>query len=177
MRLALTLALYCTASAALAVGTEDDFTPPRPSETTETCEEGQIWDEETQACVAPDETGNDEATLKDTARELAYAGRHGDAAAVLDLLDPHDPWVLTYRGFLARKAGDLARATAYYAAALARDPDHLMARSYLGQGLVEAGDFAGARVQLAEIRQRDGRGTWPEVALRLALESGRGFSY
>jgi hypothetical protein len=43
--------------------------------------------------------------------------------------------------------------------------------------LVEQGEVAAARAQLSQIRARGGRGTWPEVALRLALGSGRGFAY
>ena len=42
----------------------------------------------------------------------------------------------------------------------------------MGQGLVEAGDRAGAKLQLAEIRQRGGRETWAEYALKTALRSG-----
>ena len=91
--------------------------------------------------------------------------------------DQADDRVLTYRGFIARKSGDFAAAEAFYAAALAQNPDNLLARSYRGQGLAEIGDLVAARAELTEIRKRDGRGTWPELALRLAIENGRGFSY
>ena len=65
----------------------------------------------------------------------------------------------------------------FYLAALRIDPDHLLARSYMGQGMVEAGDLDGARAQLSQIRASGGRGTWPEFSLRLALDRGRGFTY
>lgn len=177
MRLALTLALMITPSIAFAAGGTSTFTPPAPTPTTEECEDGTVWDEETESCVAPEDTTNDEAALIDNARELAYAGRYDDTLAVLDRLDPADPWVLTYRGFVARKTGDMTAALAYYQDALDIDPDNLLARSYMGQGLVVDGRFAAAEAELDEIIARGGAGTWPEVALRTALETGEGYDY
>ena len=178
MRLALaTLAALALAPAAFAAGS-GDATPPKPSETTTVCEEGLVFDIATQTCLPPEQSTNDAQSMIETARELAYAGRLADAGRVLDLMpDQSDPWVLTYRGFLARKSGDLAAAEGYYQAALALDPDFLLARSYMGQGYVEAGRFELARAELTEIRLRGGRGSWAETSLRLALESGKGFSY
>ena len=176
MRLALALALSLMPAATLAVGFNDED-PPEPTETTETCEEGLIWDAETERCLPPEESSNDKATLMQDARELAYAGRYADASKVLDLLEPTDPWVLTYRGFLARKAGQQVAAVEYYMAALERDPDLHLARSYMAQGFVEAGKLDAARAQLSQIRKRGGRSTWAELALRLALDRGRGFDY
>lgn len=176
MRLALTLVLSTIPAIALAVGFNEDE-PPEPTETTETCEEGLIWDAETETCVPPKDTTNDKATLMQNARELAYAGRYSDASSVLDLLQPDDAWVLTYRGFIARKTGDQLAAARYYEAALVQNPSLHLARSYMGQGFVEAGKLDLARAQLSEIRQRGGRGTWAELALRVALERGSGFNY
>jgi Tfp pilus assembly protein PilF len=85
--------------------------------------------------------------------------------------------VQTYYGFTARKLGDFDAGMAYYTAALVIDPDNILARSYMGQGMVERGDLVGARMQLSEIRARDGRQTWPEIALRMAIERGVGQSY
>lgn len=174
--LAVSLALVTAPGLALAVGTED-FDPPEPTETTETCDAGLVWDAETETCLPPAETTNDRARLMEDVRALAYAGRYADAAALMDRLDAGDPWVLTYRGFVARKTGDLAAAEAYYRAALVADPDHLLARSYMGQGYVEAGRLEEARAELSEIRARGGRGSWPETALRRALAQGRGYGY
>ena len=176
MRFQLAFLLALLPTVGFAVGMEDD-TPPMPTETTETCEEGLVWDLETKSCLTPEETTNDDTAMMRDARELAYQGRYADASSVLDRLDPADPWVLTYRGFLARKTGDIDGAMAAYSDALAIDADHLLARSYMGQGMAEQGDLDGARYQLTEIRKRGGRGTWPEVALRLALETGTGFNY
>jgi tetratricopeptide (TPR) repeat protein len=161
---------------ARAVGPED--TPPKPTETTTQCEQGTVWDPDSRSCVAPGSALLDDEERYRAARELAHAGRHADTLSVLDAMsDQQDDGVLTYRGFATRKAGDMAAGMAFYRAALAANPDNLMARSYMGQALVEQGDIAAARAQLSQIRQRGGRGTWPEIALRLALDSGRGTSY
>ena len=173
----LTIALLVTLPvAALAVGMDDD-TPPTPTETTEVCEEGLVWDIATETCMTPEESTNDDSAMRGAVRELAYEGRYADASAVLDTLEPSDPWVLTYRGFIARKTGDWDAALGYYQAALTADPDLLLARSYMGQGYVAEGEFVLARAELSEIRARGGRGTWAEVSLRMALETGVGSGY
>ena len=97
---------------------------------------------------------------------------------VLDAMsDAQDDRVLTYKGFAYRKMGEVELGMAYYRQAIAANPDNLLARSYIGQGLAEAGEMAAARAQLTEIRTRGGRGSWPELALCMAIESGRGYSY
>ena len=110
-------------------------------------------------------------------RELAYYGRYADALVILDTLNPNDTMVQTYYGFTARKLGDFDLGMAHYSAALVIDPDNMLALSYMGQGMVERGDLVGARMQLSEIRNRGGRQTWPEIALRMAIERGVGPSY
>ena len=177
MRLPLIVAACVLPPALFAAGSSSD-TPPQPTSTTQSCETGQVWDEESKSCVSPQESRLNDDVLYGAVREYAYAGELGAASGVLDAMsDQADDRVLTYRGFIARKSGDFAAAEAFYAAALAQNPDNLLARSYRGQGLAEIGDLVAARAELTEIRKRDGRGTWPELALRLAIENGRGFSY
>ena len=57
------------------------------------------------------------------------------------------------------------------------NPDNILARSYMGQAFVEQGDTANAKLQLAEINARGGKGTWPAFSLRKAIQSGAGYSY
>ena len=65
-----------------------------------------------------------------------------DAQAVLAAHpDQTDSRVLTYWGFTHRKLGNRALSQAYYDQAIAADPDNLLARSYMGQGFVEEGQF------------------------------------
>ena len=169
LRAALFLCIGMGITPANAVEDAAPLAPPKPTETTTDCDLGFIFDDATKACVAPENTTDDQAALYLDARELAWAGRLNDATRVLNLMVPSDK-VITYQGFVARKSGDWKAASAFYQAALNANPNNLLARSYYGQGLVDAGDIAGAKTQLTEIRKRGGRQTWPEVALRLHLE-------
>lgn len=177
MRALLLTALILAPSVAFAVGGGDD-TPPNPTRTTTECTDGKIWDEDSKACVTPKDARLDDDTRYLAARELAYAGQYEAALSVLAAMsDQDDDRVLTYMGFAHRKSGDLPTGMAYYRAALAQNPDNLLARSYMGQAFVETGDIHLARAELREIRARGGRMTWAFVSLDQAIRSGRGFSY
>ena len=161
--------------AALAVDTDE---PPEPTPTTQVCTDGRVWDHDEGACVDVKEGRLDDDALYEAAREFAYAGLYDDALAALAAMeDRRSDRVLTYMGFTMRKSGQAERGMAYYAAALEANPDNLLARAYLGQGLVELGDMDGAEAQLAEIRARGGEGTWPEIALLDAIRTGAAFRY
>lgn len=168
--------LTCLPLAAFAAG--EDPTPPVQTQTSADCTGAQVWDDTRQACVDSRDSRLDDATRIDAARELVAYDRPADALRVLAAVTrANTPEVLTLRGFAARKAGDFDAGRALYEAALDIDPDYLLARSYLGQGLVEQGDADGARLQLAMIRQAGGRGTWAETSLAEALRTGRGYSH
>ncbi|MBM7069283.1 hypothetical protein [Actibacterium sp. 188UL27-1] len=162
---------------AIAAGSSS-ATPPKSTKTTTVCQTGLIFDEKVRKCVAPKESSLSDDGLYQAARELAYAGRYDDALTVLaEMSDQSESRVLTYYGFTHRKAGRVEQGMTYYQAALTADPNNLLARSYMGQGMVMQGDIDGARGQLREIRARGGRETWSEVSLRTAIQSGQGFSY
>lgn len=176
MRTFTALAL-CLPTLAFAAGS-DDSTPPTPTETTTTCEEGYIWDDEQSACVVPEESQLDDDSLIEAVRELAYAGRINDAQDVLDHIGDQDAdMVLTYRGFTARKSGDLEAADRWYKMALVQNPNNHLARSYMAQGMVAQGQYDLARAELHEIRARGGRGGWADMSLALALRTGTTSSY
>jgi Flp pilus assembly protein TadD len=165
----LSAAAVLTAQMALAVGS-DDSAPPKPTETTMDCTDGQVWDEAKQVCADPKESRLDDDIRYGAARELAYDGQYENALKVLAAADnPQDPRILNYKGFTTRKLGDIDGAMKFYRAALALDPDYILARSYMGQALVEMGDLVGARAQLLEIRDRNGRDTWAYAALEKSL--------
>ncbi len=177
MKRLLIAALFALPAPALAVSS-DDAAPPSGTQTTTTCKNGTVWSDVKRKCVNPQQGQLDDDELYQAAREFAYAGQYDNALTVLSAMsDPLDDRVLTYRGFVARKTGDLALGDAYYRQAIDRNPENLLARSYMGQGLVEAGDLQGARTQLLEIRARNGAGTWAEAALLKAIETGTGYSY
>lgn len=164
-----TLATILATGAALAAGS-DDTAPPKPTETTEVCEGGQVWDDKAKTCVTPEEGAMSDDTLYRAARELAYDGQYENALKVLAVAaDPMDPRILNYKGFASRKAGRAEEGMAYYEAALAIDPDYVLARSYMGQALMAEGDILGARDQLVEIEARGGRDSWAYAALEQAL--------
>lgn len=162
---------------ALAAGSESS-TPPTSTETTNECTDGQVWDLATESCMAPEESSNDDNARLNDVRELAYDGQFQAALDVLDTLDdPTASLAQTYYGFAHRKAGRTDLAMAYYNAALASDPENLLARSYMGQGLVAKGDVVAAYAQLTEIRARGGAGSWAETALEQAITTGYSTNY
>jgi tetratricopeptide (TPR) repeat protein len=163
--------------AAFAAGS-DDTEPPKPTETTTVCEEGLVWDVKIEKCVKPDDLSlNDDQRFK-AVRELAYAGRPDDALVVLATMTEGDTdRVLTYRGFALRKSGDIEGGIAAYEAALAQNPDNILAHSYYGQLLVEMDEMAMARGHLDAIRNAGGDGTWAEASLERAIATGVTYNF
>ena len=150
-----------------AVGSE---TPPKPTNTTKKCKKGKVYDAESKKCLKVEAHNFSDDQLYLAARELAYDGQYVNALHVLDAAaDQNDPRILNYRGFTNRKMGNHAVAMDFYEAALTIDPDYILARSYMGQGLLANGDKDGALEQLAQIRERGGRNTWSYTALSMAL--------
>lgn len=171
MRLTALLLAAFVPSAALAMG--GDSAPPQPTETTQECEGKMVWDPKVEKCVTPDATGLSDDDRYRAAREIAWAGRPMDALAVLDAMtEGNTDRVMTYRGFALRKAGFWDEGRTAYDVALAMNPDNLLARGYLGLGLLERGDTLAAIDQLLEIRARGGEGSWPETALASAIATG-----
>jgi len=80
--------------------------------------------------------------------------RYNEALVSLDAAEaaigPH-PDILTYKGFVWRKLGVLAKAEDYYRQALAIDPNHRGATEYYGELKVLKGDMAGAKAMLARL--------------------------
>ncbi len=156
----------------------DTTAPPKPTQTTTTCKDGEVWDEKTKLCTAPEDARLNEDTRFDAVRELAYADRPEDALRVLaSMHEGETDRVLTYLGFANRKAGRFEQGLAFYAQALAKNPDNILARSYLGQAYVDMGETALATAELDEIRARGGIGGWAEASLRQALVTGQTISY
>lgn len=136
------------------------------------CKEGQTYDEASKKCVDKSGQLNDD-TIYRAAREYAYAGKYDEALKMLKrAANQNDPRILTYYGYTNRKLGNIDVAMNYYNRAIAADANNLLARSYMGQGLVQEGKLEEARAQLVEIRDRGGKGTYAYDALYEALKTG-----
>lgn len=206
MLLSFCAAVSLTALSAARAADSDTTTPPVATETTTTCTDGKIWNEEKKECIAPEELKPAEGTtteetapadgtpaedgaateeqkktereiddkLYEAAREFAYAGQHENALRALRAAyDQEDPRILNYMGYNTRKLGNMALGMTYYKRALQKDENYILARSYMGQALIEQGDVEGARVQLVEIRDRGGEDTWAYRALLQSLGGER----
>lgn len=175
MRTLLTTAALLIAAPALSLGTRDEA-PTNPTATSTKCEDGQIWDPKTETCVEPKESRFNDDQRFEAARELAFADRYQDALKVLATAqNPQDPRILNYTGYALRKSGQIDAALDHYRQALAIDPDYILARSYMGQALIDHGDVAAAKAELLEIRRRGGRDTWAYLSLKQALVGKTGY--
>jgi tetratricopeptide (TPR) repeat protein len=103
--------------------------------------------------------------------------RYEDAIASLHRAEhafgPH-PDILTYLGFANRKLKRYDAAEAYYLQALAIAPHHRGATEYYGELMVERGDIAGARQELAKLDTICTFGCYEAEELRRWIESGHG---
>jgi Tfp pilus assembly protein PilF len=88
---------------------------------------------------------------------MARQGQYAEALAVFRTAqDQNDPRILTGIGFTTRKMGDVDAAFAYYDRALARAPDMVLTRAYLGEAFIMKGNVTAAESQLGEIARRCG---------------------
>ncbi|KQV38265.1 MULTISPECIES: tetratricopeptide repeat protein [unclassified Rhizobium] len=149
---------------------EDTSQPPQKTKTTSECTGGKIWDKDKKECVDAKKSGLDDDILFKAARELAYDGQYENSLKVLDAVrDQTSARVLNYRGYANRKAGRMDIGMAYYRKAIQTDANYILARSYMGQALVQQGKIEEAKVQLIEIRDRGGENTWAYRALLQTL--------
>ena len=164
------LGLMSGASFAAGSDSSGSATPPVKTKTSTECKTGEVWDKKTEACIDGKKSSFNDSQLYDAARELAYFGRPDDAIDLLaQMSDQNDPDVLNYLGFANRKAGRVDVGMDYYRQALTLNPDHVLARSYMGQALLEQGDIGAAKEQLVQIRRRAGTVNYAYVQLDQAL--------
>ena len=156
----------------------DDSEPPTPTETTTECAKGEVWDEKTKACIKAEDSSLNDDQRFGAVRELAYAGRHDEALAILaTMTEGETSRVMTYQGFLLRQTGRIEEGIAAYERAIALNPQNILARSYYGQLLVQMDEMQLARAQLDAIRGAGGQGTWAETALAKAITTGVTYTY
>ena len=89
--------------------------------------------------------------------QLAKAGDYeGALEFLMDGTDKNDPRFLTMIGYSTRKMGHVDEGMAFYAQALAIDPNSVTTREYLGEAYLQKKDLTGAKAQLTEIQNRCG---------------------
>lgn len=172
----ITAGFLALAQPGLAAG--GDSPTPQPTQTTKECKNGKIWSEKKKRCVKPGNASLDDDQRYLAVREYAWSGKYHEAQTILSVMaDQSDDRVLTYWGFTHRKLGDVDLGMAFYNRAIEVNPDNLLARSYMGQAHVEAGEKYLAWVQLREIRARGGEGQWAEQSLAEAIRTGTTYSH
>lgn len=172
MRILLATALALSLPvAAFAAGGE--YNPPSKPK----CQSGFVYDKKTKSCVSDTGHSLDIEGLFQEVRALSHDGRFDDAQVLLAQMPADDDRTLTYLGFTNRKEGNLETAMVYYTRALEKNPANILARSYMGQGLVEQGLIKEAMGQLRAIRSHGGTGTWAEASLRTAIATGETFDW
>jgi tetratricopeptide (TPR) repeat protein len=158
-RFAIALAAALIASPLLVASAFSAGSDGGGSGNTNQCKNGKVWDKKQQKCVAPKESKLDDDSIYEAGRDLAMAGRYGEAITVLGLAaDKTDPRILNYLGYSHRKSGRIQVGLGYYQEALRIDPDYTLVREYLGEAYLQLGDVASARQQLTEIEKRCGTG-------------------
>jgi len=109
-----------------------------------------------QACVGAARTQMSDDELFYAGYWLAKNGRYAEALTYLNFSRTRDARILTYMGFATRKQGDVNNALTLYAQALAKDPNFVVARAYLGEAYLTKNEPARAKAELAEIAARCG---------------------
>lgn len=142
------------------------------SDTVNQCKQGEVWDKEKQKCVVPGQGMIDDESIYEAGRDLAMAGRYGEAITVLSLAaNKSDPRILNYLGYSHRKQGRVLVGLGYYQEALRANPDYTLVREYLGEAYLQLGDVDAARGQLAEIEKRCGTGCAEHAELERQIEA------
>lgn len=101
---------------------------------------------------------------------MARQGQFAEALAVFQMAaDQDDPRILTGIGFSTRKLGNVDAALPYYARALARDPNMVLTRAYLGEAHIQKGNIAAAEAELAEIARHCGTACEAHAQLSKAI--------
>ena len=122
------------------------------------CNKGWTYDQYKHACVK-NQSLNDQQ-LYEQGRALALAGAYENALDSLGAIrDKNDAMVLTMIGYSERKLGNYDGGLAYYAKALAIDPNNINTHEYLGEAYAEKGQLDLAKAELVKVAAVGGMAT------------------
>ena len=157
---------------AFAMGNDTPATPAK------VCKKGYVYSKKKKKCVKKNSAVIPSDDIKQQGWALARAGKYAAAIELFNLVsDNADPEKWNGLGYSHRKQGNIDKALAYYKKALTLDPDYVLAREYLGEGLVALGRRDLARLQLAEIASRCGTGCKEYVKLSAVIKGSENGSW
>ncbi len=119
--------------------------------TTPKCKAGYVWNASKGKCEQDTSSTMDDETLYAQGRDLALAGRYAEALTTLGTVKNQDSMVLTMIGYSQRKLGNYDEGLAYYAKALALDPNNVDTHEYLGEAYAEKGKLDLAKDELMKV--------------------------
>ncbi len=168
------LSLGATVSAAVIVASSLVFaagTAPAPTTTAPAkCSQFTVNSAAWKKCKKAGRHAMNTEELYATGYTLAKAGEYTDALEFLTAVtDQKDVRVLTMIGYSTRKMGKIDESMAFYAQALALDPNSVNTREYLGEAYLQKKDLTSAKAQLVEIANRCGTTCEPYTELNEAI--------
>jgi tetratricopeptide (TPR) repeat protein len=146
MFLAGALSLAGTAAFAASSGGSSDS-----GATTPQCKVGYVWNAKKGECEKKTSSTMDDQTLYAEGRDLALAGRYDEALTALGAIHDPDSMALTMIGYAQRKLGNYDDGLAFYAKALALDPNNVNTHEYLGEAYAEKGKLDLAKAELTKV--------------------------
>ena len=118
---------------------------------TPSCPKGQVWNSYKGKCVKATSSLDDKG-LYTQGRDLALAGRYAEALTALKAIkNQNDSMILTMIGYSTRKLGNYDQGLAFYAKALAIDPNNVNTHEYLGEAYAEKGKVDLAKAELVKV--------------------------
>jgi tetratricopeptide (TPR) repeat protein len=118
---------------------------------TPSCPKGEVWNSHAGKC-SRSTASLDDKQLYTQGRDLALAGRYGEALTALEAVrNQNDAMVLTMIGYSKRKLGNYDEGVALYERALAIDPQNVNTHEYLGEAYAEKGKLDLAKAELVKV--------------------------
>jgi hypothetical protein len=122
------------------------------------CKKGSVYSKKKGTCVQASSSLLDDKELYEEGRDLALGGHYDEALTALDAVKAPDSMTLTMIGYATRKLGNYDEGLAYYAKALALDPNNVNTHEYLGEAYAEKGKLGLAKAELIKVSAVCGTG-------------------